>query len=231
MPLPLPQTSDLQLVTFFLASAELAIRGIVDQAIDSAKEFWAAFPLHPLDMADAVIGFFTSIPGIVLTSPIDSAAQEFKNAAARHGVLNKLVTMEKAIDFAFLGPKEFVQIVTLSNKSTALQSVLGWFAKWLYRTIKNIKFIRALIRSRTEAEFIEVIINSYLKKFRLIRAVGFVLGVLALAVYASMVVITFGLAMSSPVWLRYPLPQDSKRVRVRIGRVQKRVNRRKGPDL
>lgn len=205
---------------------------LVAGTIDLPFAVIRAFP-NPVAMADVVTQWMTRTVGVALAAPLRGYGELFAQAIDKaYG--SRLMKPADAMRMIFRIPEESLQAVTFTDESSLLEYLIQAFAMWAYRLFKKIKLLRGLIHGYNEGQFIQACIKAFqgkLKHWRFLFFIAIIVGILAFEIILSAYVFTFGIGWL--VWKgdfeKFLLPQDSKRVWSRKGRVVRR-NTRVGPD-
>lgn len=202
-------------------------------AQDIARLITELFRLFPnaLAMADAIVRVSTSIFGRVLAVPFRGYAEIYANSVEElYG--SRLMKPADAIRLCFRAPTEVLQAVTFTDESGLLSVILAGFARSTWRLLKRIKLLTLLLRVKSEEDFVRLVVGQLKSKASLVRWVVIFVGFVAVSCLICLQTLTWGLTillLKPHIIEEYLLPQNSKRVWSRKGRVV-RQNRRRGPD-
>lgn len=207
----------------------------LDAFVERTAEFWyqlgKAFP-WPLAMLDAVLRYTSAVVGIIVVLPIAAFQRAFREHLQRGKVGQRLIRVDDAFDLMFESFKWTANTVTFTGESGLQAAIANMFGRALWRLRGRIKLLRLVISATSEADLIHKIVLSYERKAIFYRTVAIVFAVIfitfAFAVWWFIVGLA-GYLFFSPDPFKDVLPQDSKR-RYRSGRMQHRVNKRRGPD-
>jgi len=206
---------------------------LVNLITDFAKlvrDLVRAFP-DVVKMADLLVRFGTGLVGRAMAIPFEGAAEMLIARLKETGDNARLIRVDDAIRMFMRGPAEIIQEITLTDESGVVGMLLGSAGRFLYRLAKKVRLLNYLIKAKSEAEFVELIVKSWTSKARLLWYVAIVLGGIALLVALSALVSINALCV---VWIKglqkdYILPQDSGFKRSKAPRIV-RDNKQTGPD-
>lgn len=223
-------------VTFIQIQAIL--RGSAEHLYRFAEEFaslpgdlWDAFP-NPWAMVEVVASFSSGFAGRILAIPFagfESMVRDYLKIAGLH---NKLIRGDAALRWTFEGYTAFAQTITLTRDFGILVWLARTAAVWLYRTFRRLSFLWSVIGVANEVELANLFIQKFARRIGTLRITGLILGGFLVVAYAGATALFIGLAITCVDGSAKALflPQDSARQRVRVRVIEKRVNRRRGPD-
>lgn len=197
----------------------------------------AIVTLKPIEAINAVLDLVTGWGVIVLAIP-DRGLETFVLERAHElRVHNRLMTVQAAIRGIYDAQVALIGAVTFTGPDSLQSLIVSGTARFFWRLVKHVKLLRALLRVGSEAELVQVFIDSWLGKLKLLRAVGFAVAVLLIFVKLGTICLTISWLWSFEAFRQRILPQDARRVRVRIhvsgigsASSQKRLNAGPGPD-
>lgn len=200
-----------------------------DRAIKCAEDVWKAFP-HPFKMLDLVVAFVTGIPGILIAFHFLRAKRNIIEILQLRKLDNKLIRVDDAVDGFINSQIMTLKQVTFTSENGLFEYLLQRFGTWLWRLKKKIWLFSKLIKAKSEAELIAVLINSYKGKFKFFKLFYACMGVAAFVIGLSITICLMSFSLNFGEFYAYILAQDSKRVRGLRKNTQYRVNEKKGPD-
>lgn len=227
---PLPVWFDkFQVVTQGLVDATASL--LIDGISTFAKAI-GAFP-NVWEMADIFTRFATGLPGRILSIPFAGFGNLFASVVRTY-YGSRLMRPEDAARLIFKIPEIMVQSVTMTGENSLFEYLVQGFATWIYRTFKQWKMIYQLYSGYSEGQFVEGVvrvITGKLRHFRFLLVLAVIVFILCAECLLAAYVFSFGLGWV--LWTgdfeKFLLPQDSKRIWKRGGRVA-RQNVRAGPD-
>jgi len=208
----------------FAESASL-ISDSVDLIIDVVK----AFP-DLARMTDLIARYVTGLLGRLLAIPWSGYGEVFGDAVQElYG--SRLMTPRDCVRLVFRIPTEILQAITFTDESGILQVIVTWLARGLYRLVKRFKLIAALLRVKSEEQFVALILKTLKGKGRKVFWVVLIIGILAFETLLAGYVFVWGMTLIvfNGNMSEYLLAQDSKRMWKKRSS-QARVNRRPGED-
>lgn len=224
-------------MSIWVLLAEFLIRGLVAElgrifadTLQTVKDVARAFP-NPWKMADVAAKWATSVIGRALAVPTSGMAEAFIDRLKEDKLHNRVIRVDDAVRLVARAWEEGVQSVTLTDETGIIGVIVGAVAGWFYRTVKKIKLLAVLIKSKDEVEFVFQVLEWLRKRTFVNLWVAAVALVLVVSFYVSGIITMtlLCLVIIKGDHMNYILPQDSKRVWRKRGGVA-RVNARRGPD-
>lgn len=207
----------------------LLFKPIVDRTREGVRRFLKAFP-NPFLMLDEIIQWATGLMGLVLTAPFLVVKYRFLEILKAQKLDSRLIRLDDAVDGFFNAQILTLKQLTFTSETGILYWILGRIGRGVYRTFKKYRLLRRLLQAKSEVEFVETLINTWLKRLRVLSVIGLILGLFAWLVGAAISIFFLSFAVNFGEIYAYILPQDSKRVRGLRKHTQYRVNLKKGPD-
>lgn len=181
-------------IQFLLATVEGFIKSVTEYTVESIEAVWDAAP-NPLAMWDAVMNFFTGLPGLVVSAPFNGMKEFVLDQLRKGKMLKRVMTLEQAINLAFDAASEFARNVTFMDSSGIVGWLAGWIGRFLWTLTKRIKLLRSLFRAKSEAEAIQVVLDSLKRRVGLLRIVAMVIGAILIIHTIGFMFWTIGLAL------------------------------------
>lgn len=219
----------LQLLSPIIGGLESLLEDLVIDTYRLVRDLIRAFPNVPR-MIDLWTRYTTSLIGRALAVPWRSMERVFIGVLRRENLHNRVIRLDRAFEVIFRSLEEYVQAWTFTDETGILAVMANRWARWLWRITKKFRLLSILIR-KGQDEFAEAVVNSLIRKGRLIWYAALVLGIiLSFAVFA-LPAVAFGLSLQflKGEFHRAVLPQDSARSWRKKGGVARR-NVRRGPD-
>ncbi len=162
---------------FLFRLVEGTLRGFYRHVEEHVELVIQAFP-NPVAMLDAVVNFFTGLPGVFVSAPFVAMEAALISRLKKAKMHNRVMTLEKAIHLAFDAHAEVARNLTFTDSSGLIGWLAGAIGRFLWSLAKNLKLLRNLIGAKTEAEAIQVVLRSLQSKANLLRVVAMVIGIL-----------------------------------------------------
>lgn len=189
-----------------------------------------AFP-YPTDMLDAAMRLASAMPGLFISLPFEGQKQILLDEIRQRKLGQRLIRVDDAVSAFFDTQVETLKTATFTSEGGIVEWFMAAFARFAFRWFKNVTFILKVIKVQNEAEFVQLVIQSWKSKLNLMRTVIVILAIAAVVISYGIALSMFSFALNFGIFAENILPQDSKRVRKRRGRMQFRVNARTGYDF
>lgn len=207
----------------------LLFKPMVERSRTMLSRVLKAFP-NVFAMIEEVVTWATGLVGLALTAPFLAIKEQFLRILRQQKLDRRLIRLDDAVDGFFNAQILSIKQITFTSETGLIYWILGRFGRSVYRFIKRWRLISGLIKSKSEAEFINVLISTWKRRAKLIGVVGLVFGFIAWLFAVALSVCFLSFAVNFGEIYAYLLPQDSKRVRGPRKQTQYRVNIKRGPD-
>jgi len=220
------------LITEITLGAFAAIGELVENFKKMISDVLSRFP-NVFGMVDAVVKFSSSTFGITMAIPIQGLRITTLAYVDELGLTNRVFTVASGVNMAFDSVIKLIRIATFTDESSLTGAVATAAGSAVYRFIKRIKFLRAILGARSEAQFIQIVVESFQRKLNILKVVSFV----SIVIIVPAALCAFVLSYSIPIYLAESdavsrvgvFSQNSKRVwKSKSG--QFRVNKRRLDD-
>jgi len=199
---------------------------------DMVEKVAEAFP-NPLRVTEAILLGTSGMVSKFLLISHRGMFELFRLRLKADGMANRVTTLDKAARGAYAAFEQTFGELTFTGKNDLLEAILEWLAKFVYGLVKDIAFIRKLLKIKSEAELVALFLRKAKGTLVLARLLGVVL-----AVVFALASLSFGISfamlyLGADALYEFVLPQDSRRERVKVPKgetVRKRVNLGPGPD-
>lgn len=203
---------------------------LLHDSIQAAKDLWTEFP-NVWKMGNVIVRYSTSMVGRLVNLPLDIVANGLVGWLRFHRLHNRLIRLDEVVFLLADSTNHVLRNVTLTDSSGIVGVASQWLARFLWRWIKQVRFLSALLKVGSEEEFVNLIISKLKRRVRFFLWVALIILILATLTFISgyMALWLLGWSFYSERGDHYLLSQDSKRVWRKTRHVV-RVNRGRGPD-
>lgn len=196
------------------------LREILDELERAWDVMWRdialSFPFKPFGVIDAILRFTTQFPGILGSSLFYGMKRWMLDRAAEAKIGHRVMRLDHCIEGFFDTQIEWFQTFSGTNDSGLLEAIANYLGRFLYRVVKRIKFIRAIVNTYTEAQAIEVVLRSLRGAGRLTLILVLIQVVRFLVGWVSCLMALIGFFFHLPLWAARTLGQSAPRKRYRL---------------
>lgn len=197
-------------IRIYRAGIEEFIVKVSDKVGDDVAAIKDAFP-NPFKMADRTLRALTGWAGLALTIPELGVMRLVRQSVSSLKLDHRVIRADKALLWPLEASRTLTTILTGTNDSGLIETILRSFLVSLYNLIKRIKLLRSFLGSNSVQTFTSKLINSIVEKVGLLKRIAFYLLGVAVITKFSFFVVSLAVILTTEEFSKILLPNDSKR--------------------